>query len=204
MKKSYEKELNNGEEYLDWLRKNPGRKPLAAIVEDGKIFLRGELSGEQLEEVRIASRYNNSLVKTFVNDRSNNLIEGVPDEYKDEMKKVVDEIRSLLETVKVKQEQQKTNRKENKKTKAEKRQEWLLQYLKYWLQKERRIPKSNLGGSPQEQLENRFSIQLRQEGIWDMVYGDKEFPKHLEKLMQEIKGKIREINSKENKEIGGK
>lgn len=69
---------------------------------------------------------------------------------------------------------------------------------------ERRIPKSNLGELPQEQLENRFAIQLRQEGIWDMVYGDKEVPKHLEELMQGIKGKIREINSKENKEIGGK
>ena len=37
-----------------------------------------------------------------------------------------------------------------------------------------------------------------------MVYGDKEVPKHLEELMQGIKGKIREINSKDNKEIGGK
>ncbi len=204
MKRSYERVLSTGKEYLDWLRKNPGEKPVATIVREGRIFLRDELTKEELEEVRIASKYNHSLVKTFVNDNSDNLIEGVPDEYKDEMKKVVAQIRNLLEIVKVNKEKEKTNKKENKKTKAEKKQEWLLQYLNYWLQKERRIPKSNLGELPQEQLENRFAIQLRQEGIWDMVYGDKEVPKHLEELMQGIKGKIREINSKDNKEIGGK
>ena len=118
MKRSYERVLSTGKEYLDWLRKNPGEKPVATIVREGRIFLRDELTKEELEEVRIASKYNHSLVKTFVNDNSDNLIEGVPDEYKDEMKKIEAQKRNIYKIVKKKKKLIKRKIKKQKRKKS--------------------------------------------------------------------------------------
>lgn len=145
------------EDIIEFLIKN-GRMPKSSFTKDGKKVKTDDLSQEELEEVRLYGRWSRSKIKEVLDTYYEEDIENVPEEYREDVRK----LRDLGQKGKKVKEKKKSENKKQQKNKGgnskmnenEKRKQELQEAIERWENEIETVWKDKTTQAAQDEVRN--------------------------------------------------